>query len=109
MSDPALLVEIDRRPVIPALSGPPGYGFLADAVVIVDGAAAGFFLADFGFFASRLLRFCPLAMSLPPISRAFLGEAAEFFNAGAQHRKIRLVGARRRRPAALLDQRALVP
>jgi hypothetical protein len=30
--------------------------FAAAAAVIVDGAAAGFCLGDFGFFASRLLR-----------------------------------------------------
>jgi len=35
-------------------------------VVIVDGEAAGFFLVDFGFFASRLLRFCPFAMLFSP-------------------------------------------
>jgi hypothetical protein len=32
------------------------HGFFAAAAVIVDGAAAGFCLGDFGFFASRLLR-----------------------------------------------------
>ena len=89
--------------------GHRSYGFFSGAVVMVDDGAAGFFLVDFGFFGSRLLRFCPFAMSLPPILRAFSGEAAEFFDAGANHRRIRLVGARRRRPAALLDQRALVP
>jgi hypothetical protein len=42
-----------------------GHVFRDAAAVIVDGAAAGFFFGDFGFFCSRLLRFCPLAMSFP--------------------------------------------
>ena len=42
------------------------HGFLGAAAEIVDDdAAAGFFFGDFGFFCSRLLRFCPLAMALP--------------------------------------------
>ena len=45
---------------------PAGCHFFGAPVVIVDRAGAGFFLVvDFGFFASRLLRFCPLAMSFP--------------------------------------------
>jgi hypothetical protein len=40
------------------------------AAVIVDGAAVGFFLGDFGFFGSRLLRFCPLATSFPLLREA---------------------------------------
>jgi hypothetical protein len=51
-----------------------GHGFLDAATVIVDGAAAGFFFGDFGFFCSRLLRFCPLAMSFSPIWRVSSGE-----------------------------------
>jgi hypothetical protein len=45
---------------------PAGHGFLAGAAVVIveRAAAAGFFLLDFGFLTSRLLRFCPLAMSL---------------------------------------------
>jgi hypothetical protein len=41
-----------------------GFGRLAGGALKVDGVAAGFFLSvDFGFFASRLERFCPLANS----------------------------------------------
>jgi len=47
-------------------------GFLGTGVAIVEEGAAGFFFADFGFFASRLLRFCPFAMSFPHISGAHL-------------------------------------
>jgi hypothetical protein len=38
--------------------GPACYAFLeGDVVAVVDDTAAGFFLVDFGFFGSRLLRF----------------------------------------------------
>src|SRR5437879_4713094 len=86
---------------------PAGHGFLDAAVV--DDAAAGFFSVDFGFFGSRLLRFCPLAMSVASISRARSREAADFFPAGADDRRNDLIAARCRRPAALFDQRTLVP
>jgi hypothetical protein len=56
---------------IPATS-PICQGFLGIGVAIVDGAAAGFFFADFGFFTSRLLRFCPFAMFVPHFSRRCL-------------------------------------
>ncbi len=56
---------------------PAGCHFFGAPVVIVDRAGAGFFLVvDFGFFASRLLRFCPLAMSFPPSPRAIIDGAA---------------------------------
>jgi hypothetical protein len=42
---------------------PADHGFLGAGTAMADRATAGFFLADFGFFTSRLLRFCPLAMS----------------------------------------------
>src|SRR6266404_6129158 len=48
---------------------PAGHHFFDGAVVLIDRAAAGFFFAVFGFFGSRLLRFCPLAMAFL-ISRA---------------------------------------
>jgi hypothetical protein len=45
----------------------PGGAFLGGNAATLDGAAAGFFLlVDFGFFASRLLRFCPLANPVLP-------------------------------------------
>jgi hypothetical protein len=45
----------------------PGGAFLGGSAATLEGAAAGFFLlVDFGFFASRLLRFCPLANPVLP-------------------------------------------
>ena len=66
-------------------------------------------VGDFGFFGSRLLRFCPLAMSIHPFARSRLREVPQLVGAGAGDRRIGLVGARRHGPAALLDQRALIP
>jgi hypothetical protein len=51
--------------------------FFGAAVVIVERATtAGFFFVDFGFLASRLLRFCPLAMVFSPSSSAASDGAA---------------------------------
>jgi hypothetical protein len=43
----------------------------AAVVAIVEGVVAGFFLGDFGFLGSRLLRFCPLAIIVSYLASAF--------------------------------------
>src|SRR5207237_9487896 len=63
----------------------PGGAFLGGSAATLDGAAAGFFLlVDFGFFASRLLRFCPL--SNPVLLRSV--NPPELVGAGGGHRRI---------------------
>ena len=74
----------------------------------------GFFLRRFRLFLFAITAFLSLGHVVFPYLKTFSGdpasgEAADFFRTGADDRRIRLIGAGRCCPAALLDQRALVP